>query len=119
MRLEYVERRTWRETLDEYKHLISERAIYDYLLTFAYDRMFERFPNLRICSVENGSAFLADRGAARVVAVDLSEDALTIAFHMGSLDDDARHIVMTASGPDARALLAMLAAPDGIVEASP
>jgi len=40
--------------------LIPERAIYDFLLTFAYDKMFERFPNLRIASVENGSGFLAD-----------------------------------------------------------
>jgi hypothetical protein len=40
--------------------LISERAIYDFLLTFAYDKMFERFPNLRIASVENGAGFLGD-----------------------------------------------------------
>ncbi len=40
--------------------LIPERAIYDFLLTFAFDKMFERFPNLRIASVENGSGFLRD-----------------------------------------------------------
>jgi hypothetical protein len=40
--------------------LIPERAIYDFLLTFAYDKMFERFRNLRIASVENGSGFLRD-----------------------------------------------------------
>jgi predicted TIM-barrel fold metal-dependent hydrolase len=40
--------------------LIPERAIYDFLLTLAYDRMFERFPNLRVASIENGSAFLGD-----------------------------------------------------------
>jgi predicted TIM-barrel fold metal-dependent hydrolase len=40
--------------------LIPERAINDFLLTFAYDKMFERFPNLRIASVENGSGFLRD-----------------------------------------------------------
>jgi predicted TIM-barrel fold metal-dependent hydrolase len=40
--------------------LIPERAIYDFLLTFAYDKMFERFPNLRIASIENGSGFLGD-----------------------------------------------------------
>jgi hypothetical protein len=40
--------------------LIPERAIYDFLLTFAFDRAFERFPNLRIASVENGSGFLRD-----------------------------------------------------------
>jgi predicted TIM-barrel fold metal-dependent hydrolase len=40
--------------------LNPERAIYDFLLTLAYDKLFERFPNLRVASVENGSEFLAD-----------------------------------------------------------
>ncbi len=40
--------------------LNPERAINDWLLTLAFDKMFERFPNLRVCSVENGSAFLRD-----------------------------------------------------------
>ena len=37
-----------------------ERAAYDFLITLAYDKLFERFPNLRIASVENGSEFLTD-----------------------------------------------------------
>jgi len=37
-----------------------ERAAYDWLITMAYGRMFERFPNLRVASVENGSEFLGD-----------------------------------------------------------
>jgi predicted TIM-barrel fold metal-dependent hydrolase len=37
-----------------------ERAAYDFLITLAYDRLFERFPNLRVASVENGSEFLPD-----------------------------------------------------------
>src|SRR5262249_1449496 len=37
-----------------------ERAAYDFLITLAYDRLFERFPNVRIASVENGSDFLRD-----------------------------------------------------------
>jgi predicted TIM-barrel fold metal-dependent hydrolase len=40
--------------------LIPERAIYDFLLTLAYDKVFERFPNLRVASIENGSGFLGD-----------------------------------------------------------
>jgi len=35
-----------------------ERAIHDFLATLVFDRLFERFPNLRVASVENGSAFL-------------------------------------------------------------
>jgi predicted TIM-barrel fold metal-dependent hydrolase len=37
-----------------------ERAAYDFLITLVFQKMFERFPNLRIASVENGSEFLAD-----------------------------------------------------------
>lgn len=42
------------------KHFNIERAAYDFLITLAYDRLFERFPNLRIASIENGAEFLAD-----------------------------------------------------------
>ena len=37
-----------------------ERAAYDFLLTLSLERMYERFPNLRIASVENGSEYLGD-----------------------------------------------------------
>lgn len=37
-----------------------ERAVYDFLATLVFERLFERFPNLRIASVENGSEFLPD-----------------------------------------------------------
>jgi len=37
-----------------------ERAAYDFLLTLVFDKLFDRFPNLRIASVENGSGFLPD-----------------------------------------------------------
>jgi len=42
------------------KHFNIERAAYDFLITIAYERLFERFPNLRIASVENGAEFLPD-----------------------------------------------------------
>jgi predicted TIM-barrel fold metal-dependent hydrolase len=42
------------------KHLNIERAGYDFLITLAYERLFERFPNLRVASVENGAEFLPD-----------------------------------------------------------
>ncbi|MCO5316952.1 MAG: amidohydrolase [Microthrixaceae bacterium] len=35
-----------------------ERAAEDWLLEAMFNRMFERFPNLRVASVENGSSFL-------------------------------------------------------------
>jgi predicted TIM-barrel fold metal-dependent hydrolase len=42
------------------KNLVLGRAAYDFLFTLACDNLFERFPNLRIASVENGSGFLPD-----------------------------------------------------------
>ncbi len=42
------------------KHMNIERAAYDFLITLAYEKLFERFPNLRIASVENGAEFLPD-----------------------------------------------------------
>ncbi len=42
------------------KLLNIERAAHDFLATLIFDRLFERFPNLRIASVENGSGFLAE-----------------------------------------------------------
>jgi predicted TIM-barrel fold metal-dependent hydrolase len=42
------------------KHFNIERAAYDFLITIAYERLFERFPNLRIASIENGAEFLPD-----------------------------------------------------------
>jgi predicted TIM-barrel fold metal-dependent hydrolase len=37
-----------------------ERAAYDFLITLSFEHLFERFPRLRIASVENGSEFLPD-----------------------------------------------------------
>ena len=42
------------------KHFNIERAAYDFLITLAYEKLFERFPNLRIASVENGAEYLPD-----------------------------------------------------------
>jgi len=35
-----------------------DRAIHDFLATLVFEKLFERFPRLRIASVENGSEFL-------------------------------------------------------------
>ena len=37
-----------------------ERAAQDWLLTIAFEKLFERFPAVRVASVENGSTFLGD-----------------------------------------------------------
>ena len=40
--------------------LTIERAAYDFLASLIFDELFDRFPNLRVASVENGSEFLPD-----------------------------------------------------------
>jgi predicted TIM-barrel fold metal-dependent hydrolase len=42
------------------KMLAIERAAFDFLLSLVFDKLFDRFPNLRVASVENGSEFLPD-----------------------------------------------------------
>lgn len=42
------------------KHFNIERAAYDFLITLSYERLYERFPNVRIASIENGAEFLPD-----------------------------------------------------------
>ena len=41
------------------KMFAIERAAHDFLATLILERLFDRFPNVRIASVENGSDFLA------------------------------------------------------------
>ncbi len=42
------------------KGLSIERAAHDYLLTLVFEKLFERFDDLRFASIENGSGFLPD-----------------------------------------------------------
>ena len=49
-----------RQITPSVKSFNIERAAYDFLITLVFEKLFERFPNLRIASVENGSEFLPD-----------------------------------------------------------
>lgn len=42
------------------KSFAIEQAIRDFLLTLIFERHFDRFPNLRIASIENGAEYLTD-----------------------------------------------------------
>ena len=42
------------------KSFAIEQAIRDYLLSIVFENMFERFPNLRVASVENGAQYLPE-----------------------------------------------------------
>lgn len=37
-----------------------ERAAHDFVITSVFEKLFDRFPNLRMASIENGSEFLPD-----------------------------------------------------------
>ena len=47
----------WKPTI---KAFAIEQAIRDYLLTLIFENHLERFPNLRLASVENGAEYLPD-----------------------------------------------------------
>jgi predicted TIM-barrel fold metal-dependent hydrolase len=47
----------WKPTI---KSFAIERAAQDFILTSVFEKVFDRFPNLRMASVENGSEFLGD-----------------------------------------------------------
>jgi predicted TIM-barrel fold metal-dependent hydrolase len=56
-----------------------EQAVHDYLLSMTLARHFDRFPNLRVASVENGAEFLGDmfrklRSQAKKLPGYFSED---------------------------------------------
>ena len=48
---------SWKPSI---KTFAIEQAIRDYLLTLIFEKHLERFPNLRIASVENGAEYLPD-----------------------------------------------------------
>ena len=61
------------------KMFAIERAAHDFLATLILERLFDRFPNVRIASVENGSEFLAPlfrklAGTARKMPGYFNED---------------------------------------------
>jgi predicted TIM-barrel fold metal-dependent hydrolase len=79
-----------------------ERAIHDFLATLLFDRLFTRFPNLRLASVENGSDFLGDlfrklRTTAHKYAGWFAEDPVeTFRRHVWVnpfWEDDVREVV--------------------------
>jgi predicted TIM-barrel fold metal-dependent hydrolase len=79
-----------------------ERAIHDFLATLVFERLFTRFPNLRVASVENGSDFLGDlfrklRTTARKYAGWFAEDPVeTFRRHVWInpfWEDDVREVV--------------------------
>ncbi len=48
---------SWKPSIKSFN---IERAAFDFLITLAFEKLFDRFPNVRIASVENGSTFLGE-----------------------------------------------------------
>jgi predicted TIM-barrel fold metal-dependent hydrolase len=47
----------WAPSISGFK---IERAAFEFMITSVFEKLFDRFPNLRLASVENGSDFLPD-----------------------------------------------------------
>jgi predicted TIM-barrel fold metal-dependent hydrolase len=84
------------------KMFAIERAAHDFLATLLLEKLFDRFPNVRIASVENGSEFLAPlfhkmSGTARKMPGYFSEDpVVTFRRHVWInpfWEDDVNEIV--------------------------
>ena len=84
------------------KMFAIERAAHDFLVTLVLEKLFVRFPNVRVASVENGSEFLAPlfrklRGTAKKMPGYFSEDpVVTFQRHVWInpfWEDDVNEIV--------------------------
>jgi predicted TIM-barrel fold metal-dependent hydrolase len=84
------------------KMFAIERAAHDFLVTLILEKLFDRFPNVRIASVENGSEFLAPlfrkmAGTARKMPGYFAEDpVVTFRRHVWInpfWEDDVNEIV--------------------------
>jgi predicted TIM-barrel fold metal-dependent hydrolase len=90
------------------KMLAMERAIYDFLASLVFDKLFDRFPNLRVASVENGSEFLGDlfrklRSVSRRLPGWFAEDPVeTFRRHIwiNPFWEDDVHELLALMGPD-------------------
>ncbi|HZO10403.1 MAG TPA: amidohydrolase family protein [Myxococcota bacterium] len=85
-----------------------ERAAYDFLITLVYEKLFERFPNLRVASVENGSEFLPDmlrklrQTAARMPGYYKEDPVETFRRHawINPFWEDDVHEIVDLMGPE-------------------
>jgi predicted TIM-barrel fold metal-dependent hydrolase len=85
-----------------------ERAAQDFLATLIFDRLFERFPRLRVASVENGSEFLPDlfrklKSAGRKSGGYFREDPVeTFKEHVwiNPFWEDDVHEILSFMGPE-------------------
>jgi predicted TIM-barrel fold metal-dependent hydrolase len=85
-----------------------ERAAYDFLITLVFDKLFERFPNVRVASVENGSEFLGDlfrklRSTEKKMPGYFSEDPVELFKRnvwMNPFWEDDVNEVVELMGPD-------------------
>ena len=64
------------------------RNINDFLASMVFDRLFERFPNLRIASVENGGEFLGDL----IRMLDKTKDRVRGYFRDDPVDTFRNHV---------------------------
>jgi len=64
------------------------RNINDFLASLVFDRLFERFPNLRVASVENGAEFLG----SLLRSIDRTKDRVRGYFKEDPVDTFREHV---------------------------
>lgn len=96
---------SWKPSI---KSFAIEQAIREYLLSAVFERLFDRFPNLRIASVENGAEYLPDmiakvRSTARKMPGYWTDDPIdTFREHVwiNPFWEDDVHTVVECMGAD-------------------
>ncbi len=96
---------SWKPSIKSFN---IERAAFDFLITLAFEKLFDRFPNVRIASVENGSTFLGElfdklRSTAKKMPGYFSEDPVeTFKRHvwMNPFWEDDPNVVAELMGAD-------------------
>ena len=96
---------SWKPSIKSFN---IERAAFDFLITIAFEKLFDRFPNVRIASVENGSTFLGElfdklRSTAKKMPGYFSEDPVeTFKRHvwMNPFWEDDPNVVAELMGTD-------------------
>jgi predicted TIM-barrel fold metal-dependent hydrolase len=88
-----------------------ERAAADFVITSIFDKLFDRFPGLRMASVENGSAYLGDA----IAKLESTHKKMPGYFHENPADTLRRHWWINPFWEDDVAEVASLMGADRVI----
>lgn len=87
------------------------RNINDFLASMVFDRLFERFPNLRIASVENGSEFLNDM----LIALKKSKERTPSHYQQDPVETFKEHVWINPFWEDDIKEIAAIMGPERVI----